>query len=260
MKEEYDYTYEDIVRALHEVGLQRGDNVFVHSNLAFFGKLKNATTRLDYYLAFKKGFFDVIGPEGTLIVPTFSYSFCRGEIFDKEKTPGLNMGFFSEMVRQDPTSYRSEDANFSVAAIGKNARYFTKDAPEYSFGPNSFWDKLLRMNGKICNLNLNAGSTFIHYVERELKVPYRWDKPFRGISIINGKRVERIFYHFVRDLEKPEYYPDFTKFDKLARELGLAKWCKLGRGEVVCISAKDTFELIKQNIARDLFFLSRGNR
>ena len=43
-------------------------------------------------------------------------------------------------------------------------------------------------NNKVfCNLNFDAGSTFVHYVERSLKVPYRFDKSFSGIFRRKGK-------------------------------------------------------------------------
>ena len=174
--------------------LFRSDNVFIHSNLGFFGKLQDAITKDDYCMAFKESIFDVIGYDGTLAVPAFSYSFCNNEVYDKTKTIGIR-GMFSEFIRNDTKALRSDDANFSIVAIGKNADYFTKNAPSYSFGPDSFWERFLKHDGKICNFNFDSGSTFIHYVEKLLKVNYRYDKGFRGKSIINGKEYDGIYYH-----------------------------------------------------------------
>jgi aminoglycoside 3-N-acetyltransferase len=257
--ERYDYSKEDIVRALTKVGIKKNDSIFVHSNIGFFGQLKEATTKESYYYIFKEAIFEVIGEGGTLVVPTFSYSFCKKEIFDKEKTKSV-CGFFSEMVRKDPQSLRSDDANFSVAAVGKNAEYFTKNAPPHSFGKNSFWERFLKCNGKFCNFNFDAGSTFVHYVEKLLNVPYRYDKKFPGKSIINGKAEERVFYHFVYDLTKPNNGPNFEKFDKRAKELGIAKTANLGKGQIVSITARDVVELIKREIQKDPAFLIKGSR
>ena len=256
---EYDYSMEDIIRSLTEVGVSKGDNIFIYSNIGFFGKLKGATNKDDYYQIFKKAIFEVIGESGTLVVPTFSYSFCWRNIFDEDKTPSV-CGALSEMVRKDPQSLRSEDANFSIASIGKNAEYFTKDAHENSFGLNSFWERFLKGNGKFCNFNFDSASTFIHYVERLLKVPYRYDKPFSGTFIVNGKEQKGVFYHFVYDLNKPYNAPDFTKFDKKAKDLGLAKTANLGKGQIVLISARDTFELIKNEFKENLTFLIKGTQ
>ncbi|MGE5473223.1 MAG: AAC(3) family N-acetyltransferase [Ignavibacteriales bacterium] len=252
------YSESDIIDALKNIGVEKGDNIFVHSNIGFFGKLKGAKDEKDYYKAFKEAIFEVIGDEGSLIVPTFSYSYCWGKIFDKENTPGI-CGFLSEMARKDANAIRSEDGNFSVAAIGKNAEYFTKDAPDYSFGKGTFWEKFFEMNGKFCNFNFDAASTFIHYIERELKVPYRYDKPFHGKSIINGKEVERVFYHFVYDTDKPDTGPEFSRFDRRAKSKGLAKAANLGKGQIVTITAQDSMQLIKEEIDKNPGFLTRGS-
>jgi len=256
--EKFDYTKQDIVNALLKVGLQKDDNVSSQSNLGFFGKLKDSSDKDSYCNAFKEAFFEVIGPQGTLVVPTFSYSYCWNKIYNKADTLST-CGIFSEFIRNESNSFRSDDPNFSYTAIGKNAEYFTKDCPPNPFGKDSFWERFLLKNGIICNLNFYAAASFTHFVERELKVPYRFDKPFEGKSLINGKLEKRIFYHFVRDDKNPEVYPEFRKFDKKAKQLGLAKVANLGRGQVVSISVKDTFELIKKEIIKNPNFLIKGS-
>ena len=72
-----EYEYNDIVYALRNVGLEKGDSVFIHSNLGFFGKMKDATVSDDYNNFFKNAIFEIIGENGTLITPTFSFSFCN---------------------------------------------------------------------------------------------------------------------------------------------------------------------------------------
>jgi aminoglycoside 3-N-acetyltransferase len=252
-----DYTEEDIVIALKNIGLKNGDNIFVYSNMGFFGILKDASTE-DYYEAFKRAIFKVIGEDGTLVVPTFSYSFCQNEVFNPEST-SHKCGMFSEMVRQDSESIRSIDANFSIAAIGKKSRYFTDRSPEHSFGENCFWERFLDSNGIFVNFNFDSGSTFVHYVEKKLNVPYRYDKAFQGTLVINGKKQQAVFYHFVYDLEKPNNFPDFTKFDKKAKSLGLAKTANLGRGQIVSITARTTLGIIESQLKIDPAFLIKGN-
>lgn len=259
LESKFDYTKEDIVNVLREVGLERGDNLFVHSNLGFFGKLKGANDKFDYCTAFKNAIFEVIGLEGTLTIPAFSYSFCNNEEFDLDKTKSV-CGIFSEYIRCNPDSYRSRDANFSISAIGKNAIYFTENPPHHSFGNDSFWERFLNLDGKICNFNFDSASTFIHYVEKSLNVPYRYDKKFEGKLHVNNKSMDDYYYHFVYDLEKPWNGPEFSKFDKKAKNEGIAKTANLGRGQVVCISAKQTFQLIKQTLNEEPYFLIKGSK
>ena len=164
------------------------------------------------------------------------------------------------MVRKDPEAIRSDDANFSIAAIGKNAEQFTKNAPEHSFGPNSFWEKFLSAGGKICNFNFDSGSTLIHYVEKKITVPYRYDKGFPGKAIVNGIEEDRTYYHYVYDLAKSNNEADFTKFDKKAKELGLAKVVKLGKGSVLCMKAEDVVTLIQSELLKNPAFLIKGDK
>ena len=49
--------------------------------------------------------------------------------------------------------------------------------------------------------------------------------------------------------------PDFEKFHKKAIELKKVKISNLGKGQIVCISAKNTFDLIKNEIISNPNFL-----
>jgi aminoglycoside 3-N-acetyltransferase len=252
-----DYSKNDIVGALKAVGIKDGDAIFNYSNIGFFGRLEGDLQPLDFYVLFKEAIFNVLGESGTFIVPTFSYSFCWGKVFDKNKTPST-CGFLSEMILCDEASLRSEDANFSVAALGADASYLTSNANTYSFGDDSFWARFLKRQGKFCNFNLDAGSAFFHYVERLLKVPYRYDKAFAGQSLIDGQLRSRTFYHFCRRLDDSYSAPDSSKFDRKAKELGLAKVANLGRGQVVAIAAQDAFDLIQTEYRKNQDFLIKG--
>jgi len=180
-------------------------------------------------------------------------------IFDVEKTPTSDSGVFSEFIRKDPLSKRSEDGIHSIAAIGKNAIHFTENAPEYSFGKNSFWEKFMKLNGKICRFNLNADfNTFIHYVEKNLEVKYRWDKKFNGTAIINGKELKKVNYHFVRDLSDSRTIPDLSKLESKMKEHGLINVENLGRGKILCVNSKDVFKIIKNEINKNPNFLIKG--
>ncbi len=241
------YSRNDVVEALRRLGIREGDTVFSHNNVGFLGRMAEAGQPADYYAQFKAAFLEVLGESGTLVMPTFSYSFCKQQVFDVQQTPGV-CGFLSEALRQDPEAVRSHDANFSVAALGARAHQLTRDVPDHSFGPDSFWERFLHAGGKFCNLNFDAGSTFIHYVEKRLNVPYRYDKAFTGTLIDRSQPRERTFYHFVYDLDQPGHGPEFTEFDSLAKTRGIARAHNLGKGQVLVLGAEDTFALIEAEL------------
>ena len=252
-----DYEYNDIIFSLRKIGLEQGDSVFIHSNLGFFGKLKDANDSTDYNRFFKNAIFEVIGEQGTMITPTFSYSFCNSERFDVKETPGI-CGMFSEFIRKDTTSTRSNDPNFSISAIGKYADFFTRDCSSHSFGKSSFWERFLGKKGRICNFNFDSASTLFHYIEKILNVSYRFDKKFQGELKIGDKYETRSFEHFVYDKNKPQHTPNFEKFHNKAMELKKVNICNLGRGQITCISAEDTLNLIKKEIKIKPDFLIDG--
>ena len=243
----FDYTKSDLIDAFKKAGIRTGDTVFSHSNIGFFGISEKGLSRENMFRTVLTAFQEVLGPGGTLVVPTFTYSFCRGQEFDPEKSPST-CGLFTEMFRQMPQALRSQDPIFSVSAIGPKAKSLTENVPEDCFGKESFWELLLQNDGLICNLNFDAGSTFIHYVERRLDVPYRFLKRFDGILIRDGQKIPKAAYHFCRDLSNPKLKARFELFDFIGREKGLVKTSFAGRGAVVVIRTSDVFDLIKKEI------------
>lgn len=247
MSHTFDYDRRIVSEALNAVGLKAGDIVFCHSNIGYFGIPDGLPTKEGACQLLLQAFREVIGRNGTLVVPTFTYSFPNGEVFDLELSPS-RCGVFSEMIRQLPESFRSWDPIFSVAAIGASAQSLTENVPEECFGPGSFWDRFYRYGGKVCNLNFDAASTFIHYVEKALSVPYRQDRVFPGTFMQGSVQRQGKAIFFSRDLEDQNAFPAFELFHKAAIEKGVAHMASVGRGAVVGISAQDTFKLIEETL------------
>ena len=244
---EFHYTLNDFVQALERIGISRGDVVFCHSNVGFFGLAEGARRKEDHCALILKGFREVLGSEGTLVVPTFTYSFPAGNEFNVQKTPS-NCGVFTEFVRQTKGALRSVDPNVSVAAIGGRAEELTCNAPVNAYSPLGFFGRFETAAGKICNLNFDAGSTYIHYVERCLRVPYRFDKSFQGIVTDGAQRKQREATIWVRYVSSSDTVADFIPFSRLAGERGISRTAQVGRGQVLCIGAKETRDLIQETL------------
>ena len=73
------YTEKDIRECLMALGVKRGDCIFIHSALKSLGKFipNNNLNRLEALL---NVFLDLVGEKGTIVVPTFNFSFCNGKI------------------------------------------------------------------------------------------------------------------------------------------------------------------------------------
>ena len=249
------YNRNTFVEALKSCGMRRGDTVFTHSNIGYFGIPEEGNTQKAVFDTIFGAFIDVIGEEGTLVVPTFTLSFCKGLIFNPDESPSF-CGLFAETVRQLPGSYRSEDPLFSVAAFGKQARTLTAGVSEECFGSNSFWERFRSCNGVICNMNFDAGSTFIHYVEHSLSVPYRFDKLFTGKILKNGNLQKSAVIFFCQDLSNPDTVASFELFDELARKKQLVRSASIGRGSITVLNVADTYDLVKKEIQKNPWFLT----
>ena len=77
----HDYSKKDLVNAFKKIGLKKNDTVICHSNVFKFGLPKGGLTKKNIYKTIFKAFLEVISPSGTLIIPTFTYSFSRGETY-----------------------------------------------------------------------------------------------------------------------------------------------------------------------------------
>ena len=150
------------------------------------------------------------------------------------------------------------DPCYSISCIGKHAADFTENVTENSFGPDSFFDRFYRKGGKILNFNNGAGSTYVHYVERCLNVPYRFDKTFTGLVLEGKTRKEAQSTIWVRYLSDDSLTTDFRPLTELCRAKKALHHHALGRGEIGVISARKKYEIIEQAIKERPFLLTRA--
>ena len=151
-------TKADLVDGFHELGLVERDTVMVHSSLRSLGHVEGGAK------AVVDALLETIGPSGTLVVPTLSFSgdmFTHFQTYDNEHpfnasvTPS-RMGRVSESVRQMPGALRSVHPSHSVAAYGPNAAYLTQDhyKDRHAFGKLSPYYRLCERKGKILMLGV----------------------------------------------------------------------------------------------------------
>ena len=247
----YNYTASDIKTTLVKLGVKKNDLIFIHSNLAFFGKLRSKKNVCEVFF---KSIFDVIGNKGTLVVPTFSYSIETK--YNKRKTPSV-CGIFSNYLMSKKKGKRSWDPIFSIYAIGKYSEYLTeiKDISNHEcFGKNSFFEKFYQLNGKIVNFNDTCASTHVHYFEKLAGAPYRFDKKFK-VKIEYNKKVKReiIVFYCLKNYKKQE--ARFDKFHDYAIKNKFAKQKKLGLGIITYMEIKKMKNLVFKKIKFKNFFI-----
>ncbi|MFC4929405.1 AAC(3) family N-acetyltransferase [Massilia sp. GCM10023247] len=166
-------TRAELARDLAGLGIERGDTVFVHSSLKSLGYVDGGAAAVVGALQ------DAVGPEGTLLVPTYYLpagtvrATCEmeGYTFDLNRH-GTNMGRLPETFLAQAATHRSLHPTHSVSAWGRHAQYLTEAhhlAPSI-FGHGSPWQRFVGLErAKVLGLGVSMGPvTFYHLLEDAL--------------------------------------------------------------------------------------------
>lgn len=155
------------------LGVMPGSLVYLHtsfSRMAYLG-LEPA--------AFIDRFLHYLGPQGTLVMPSFSWNLERSARpwvgyrryfescpeFDVLRTPA-NIGVLPEVFRQLPGTHRSLSYWWSVAAVGALAEVITANQlqVEHPYGPGSSFDRLREHNVVLVGLGVTLNTTSLAFV------------------------------------------------------------------------------------------------
>jgi aminoglycoside N3'-acetyltransferase len=193
-------TRADLAQDLARLGIGQGDTVFLHSSLKSLGYVEGGASSVI------KALQDAVGPEGTLLVPTYYLpagtvkATCEleGYVFDP-RSHGTNMGRLPETFLAEAASHRSVHPTHSVSAWGRHAAYLTEAhhlAPSI-FGEGSPWQRFVGIEGaRVLGLGVSMGPvTFYHVVEDALgeRFPERvWEAGSYSLPCLDreGKRCE----------------------------------------------------------------------
>ena len=254
----FNYTSNDIINALKKVGLKKGMDIFVHSNLAYFGKpiFKLNLKNIDNF--FLKQIKKIIGKNGNIVVPTFTYSYCNNQTFNPAQI-NKKMGKFSEVVQLDENSKRSYDPLFSVSVIGNKANYYTELKDKNCFGEKSFWAKFLENDGQILGLNFGIACTIFHHFEWLVKVPYRFEKKFIGKTKLKNKKIITESIFFCRDLKNKYSLGNFIPIERDAFKHKIKKLSPLGKGYISLSSSQKALKLFKKQFKKNNYYLTIKN-
>lgn len=170
-----EYTSQKLKTDLFNLGIRQGDTVLVHSSYRSLGKLRGGAK------AFFEAFAELIGSEGTLVLPALSFDSVTAEnpVFDKDKTKSC-VGYLAEYFRTSVNGVkRSMHATHSCCALGKYAEEITKNhiLDITPVGKNSPFTLIKEYGGKVlmlgCGLRCN---TSMHGVEELAEPPYCMDR------------------------------------------------------------------------------------
>jgi aminoglycoside 3-N-acetyltransferase len=243
---------EGVSAIFKKCGVSKGDSIFLHCDALVTLGLQGSDVNERMSVLFD-GILELIGKSGTLIIPTFTYSATKGEIFDVDESQSV-VGLLTEYFRKLPGVCRSLNPIFSVASIGAMAETFKNSSFDDCFGKKSSFALIHKMNTWIFTLGCSFDRiTFIHYIDQAEQVDFRYFKSFPAV-IVNKKETKNITIRYlVRDINRETD----VKLDKLKVRLNaknLLKSEEIGRAELTGVKSKDFYKVAvemireKQNI------------
>ena len=158
-----------LAQHLDALGVRSGMHVAVHSRLLSFGRIEGGLATVYAALC------DAVGPEGTVVVPTYTFYLGAGDLYDPATTPSREVGALPEYVRTQPAVLRTLCPMHSHAATGARVAVLAEADPERSLGEGSSFAAMQADGFHLLLLGCTflEGATFLHQVEASVGVPYR---------------------------------------------------------------------------------------
>ena len=246
-------TKAEIVTGFEQLELKKGDVVLVHSAMRTFGHIEGGAD------AVVDAFLEVLGEEGTLVVPTFSYvhEIEDDPIIDMATEPS-EMGIITRTALKHPESHRSVAFRHSLTAIGRQSRVITEVDPTLSeFDPRSSFGVLVSLNAKIVLLGVTySSSTTFHLAEYISRVPYRHLLE-RNVRI--RQKDGRLVHQTIIDYQPFSYpgdrSPDYNRLGKIVEGDGRVKVAAIGNCAVRCYNLRQMLDFTKEQLEKDCFAL-----
>ncbi|MCJ7715340.1 MAG: AAC(3) family N-acetyltransferase [Anaerolineales bacterium] len=223
-------TVDSLKEDLTDLGVKPGMVLLVHSSLSSLGFVSGGPVAVILALE------EVLGPEGTLVMPTHSgdltdpglwenppvpsewHEIIRQTMpaFDPALTPSRKVGKIPETFRTHPRSIRSNHPHMSFAALGKLAEIITRDHDlHFSLGENSPLARIYDLKGWILLLGVShENNTSLHLAE--VRAEYSSKKEIQQWApiLLDGVRQGIL----VRELE--EHSEEFEEIGKAYQASG----------------------------------------
>tara|TARA_B100000989_G_C19495362_1_gene451749 strand:+ start:443 stop:1228 length:786 start_codon:yes stop_codon:yes gene_type:complete len=256
------YSKKDIYNSLKKLNLSKGDQIYCSVSFSFLGLPKfNITNSIDLCKSFTEIILDIIGENGSIFTPSFSYSFNslknNKSFFDINKTPS-SVGPYGEYLRKLKESKRSIDPMISITGLGKNKNILLEQNFT-SYGRGCMFDKLKNLE-KLKILNIGIGSNyipFLHHLDHISKCEHRYNKYFKGI-IKNINKKNNVSWHYPVAYKKKEANPNGYRLSSSATKIGIIKSKNIGGGKIYISDYNKLFKFCEKLTIKNSWITAEG--
>ena len=230
--------------------LNRGDRVYVTSDVKelLYGLMHHEDeTDLNILI---DGIIDIIGPEGTLVLPAFNWSFCGGTPFDYYKTPAKT-GSLCKIAQKRSDFKRTKHPIYSFCVWGKDKEALCAMENKSSFGSDSPFAYMVEHGYRnlFIDKDLQHSFVFVHYVEQSVgHLHYRYLKDFTAdYTDENGVTQVRTYDMNVRNLDMDVENVIYA-FEEEFMEKGIMQRFFVNELEYKIIELKESYPIIAEDV------------
>jgi aminoglycoside 3-N-acetyltransferase len=237
----------DLVNGIKACGVERGMLLVLHSSMKSMGFVEGGPE------AVVEAFLEVLGPDGTLMVPTFTYGPNHsGKPFDPVSSPSAT-GLISETLRRRPDAVRSIAPIHSVAAVGKHADELTRDhlyVP--TLGRDAPFHRAALMGGYIILLGCgHTSNSMIHVAESLAELSYIYTpSPTAPTSFLEIRQPDGR----VKQVQLTEFTgcsKGFFRAEAPLRQAAVIHDGKIGQARVQLVNAAKLLDVLTPLIKQD---------
>jgi aminoglycoside N3'-acetyltransferase len=236
-------TKNQIASDLKSLGLKEGSHVAVSLSLKSIGFVEGGPD------AFIDAVLDVIGPEGTLMMNTYTRLFPLSDIdpqyvFDPETTIPWT-GIVPSTLMKRKNAIRSRHPACSVVALGKHARFLTEGHDEHVENEYLPYVKLAQTNGHYLCIGINDNFVAIRH-EAQRRAGLFVVPKFTGVMYKNrqGETKPFILRNAICSVTQPLLVPQLV-------EMGIVKRGKIGMASSTLSPASELIEAMTSLLSED---------
>jgi len=162
-------------------------------------------------------FCNFVGKKGTLIIPSFSWEFCKKKIFDPKKTKSIT-GSLANTALTRKDFKRTPNPIYSFLVYGNDQKYLCSLKHQDSFSLNSPFGYLIKKKAKnlFIDIDYKDSFTFVHVAEQIVGIDYRYKKKFEGTYLYKNKKKKMSTIVYSRKIETGVKGTKFSKkFDNI---------------------------------------------
>jgi aminoglycoside 3-N-acetyltransferase len=216
-----------------------------HTSLSSFGIVDGGAGTV------VEAILEVIGPEGTLMVPYFLSPYYE-EVYDHHHPPPTYCGAVPRLLRTWPGEVFSFHPSHPVVVLGRDAQRLVRDHHRVSaVGKNSPPDRLAKLGGKVLLLGVTQWvNSMIHVGEAYAEVPY-WGQQHpdrrsgRWGIMPDGRRI------WVPLPETPSDSAGFHKIEPLLIERGAITFAMIGQARCRLIGGQALIDAVVEFLRPD---------